>query len=79
MVKNNSPTKYMANDGFSDPPRCADSKKPVFIFCGNLGPGHLRIQQGVSLGRILGVPFFWRGGGGGLARRLDRTPTQAFA
>ena len=58
-------TKYMANDDFSEPPRHADPKNPIFIFSRFLGPGHLR-GLGVSLGRILGVlsiePFFGEGG-----------------
>ena len=61
----------MANDDFSEPPRCADSKNPIFIFCRFLGLGHLR-GPGVSLGRILGVlsiePYL--GEGGVLARGL---------
>ena len=65
--------KYMANDEFSEPPRRADSKNPIFIFCRIFGPGHLR-GPGVSLGRILGgrsiEPVFW---GGGLVRGLHRT------
>ena len=60
-------TKYMANDDFSETPRRADSKNPIFISCRLLGLGHLR-GPGVSLGRILGVPsiepFLERGGGG---------------
>ena len=55
----------MANDDFSEPPRRADSKNPIFIFGGFLGLGHLR-GPGVSLGRILGVlsiePFLGEGG-----------------
>ena len=47
-------TKYMANDDFSEPPRRADSKNPIFIFCPFLGLGHLR-GPGFSLGRISGV------------------------
>ena len=65
-------TKYMANEDFSEPPRRADSKNPIFFFSRFLGLGHLR-GPGVSLGRILGVlsiePFFFRGA---LARGLDR-------
>ena len=49
-------TKYMANDDFSEPPRRADSKNPIFIFCRILGPGHLR-GPGVWVG------FFFFGGG----------------
>ena len=48
-------TKSMANDDFSAPPRRADSKNPIFIFCRILGLGHLR-RPGVSLRRILGGP-----------------------
>ena len=48
-------TKYLANDDFSEPPRRADSKNPIFIFCRFLGPGHFQ-GPGVSFGRILGVP-----------------------
>ena len=44
--------KYMANDGFSEPPRRADSKNSIFIF----GPGHLR-GPGVRHGRICGGPL----------------------
>ena len=64
-------TKCMANDDFSEPPRRADSKNPIFIFSRLLGLGHLQ-GLGVRLGRILGVlsiePFLGEGGGpaGGL-------------
>ena len=62
-------TKYDAIDDFSEPPRGADSKTPIFIFCGILRLGHLR-GPGVSLRRILGThqwsPWFF--GGEGLAR-----------
>ena len=54
-------TKYMADDDFSEPPRRADSKNPIFIFCRFLGLGHLR-GPAVSLVRILGIPSmepFW--------------------
>ena len=58
----------MASGVFSEPPRRADSKNPIFIFCRILGLGHLR-GPGFSLGRILGVlsiePFF-----------LGRVPSQ---
>ena len=57
MIKWISPTKSVANDDFSEPPRCAGANNPIFVFCRFLGPGHLR-GPGVSLGRI-------RGGGGG--------------
>ena len=63
-------TKCMANDVFSEPPRRADSKNPIFIFSRFLGLGHLR-GPGVSLGRILGVQSvepFWGGPAGGLYR-----------
>ena len=53
-------SKY-ANDNFSEPPRRADSKNPIFIFGRFLGLGRLR-GPGVSLVRILGVPSiepFW--------------------
>ena len=43
----------MANDGFSEPPRRADSNTSLFTFCRISGPGHLQ-GPGVSLGRILG-------------------------
>ena len=63
-------TKYMANDDFSKPPRHADSKNPIFIFCRIVGLGHLW-GLGVGHGRILGdpsvEPFFE---GRGLARGL---------
>ena len=49
------PTKYMANDEFSEPPRRADSNNAIFIFCRILGPGHFW-GPGVSLARILGGP-----------------------
>ena len=55
MVKKISPTKSMANDDFSEPPRRADSKNPMFFFSRFLGPGHLW-DPGVSLGWILGGP-----------------------
>ena len=43
-------TKSMANDDFSEPPRRADPKTPIFIFfCRFLGLGHLR-GPGVILG-----------------------------
>ena len=43
MVKKDF-AKYMANDDFSEPPPCADSKNPIFIFADfwaqvTLGPG----------------------------------------
>ena len=48
------PPKYMPNDDFSEPPRRADSKNPIFnSFCRISGPGHRR-GLGVSLGRIVG-------------------------
>ena len=47
-------TKCMANDDFSEPPRRADSKNPIFFFSRFLGLGHLR-GPGVRLGGILGV------------------------
>ena len=43
------------NVDFSEPPRCTDSKKPIFIFCQFLGLVRLR-GLGGSLVRILGVP-----------------------
>ena len=65
----------MANDDFSEPPRRADSKNPIFIFCRFLGLCHLR-GPGVSLGRIFRVPSIepLLGCGGGLARGLYRPP-----
>ena len=58
-------TKCMANDEFSKPPRRADSKNPVFIFCRFLCLGHLRGLGSVSVGfrgsRQLSP--FWGGGG----------------
>ena len=49
-----SPTKYVANDDFSEPPRRADSRNyififflPIFFFWSGSPPG-----PGVSLGRI---------------------------
>ena len=63
-------TKYMANDDFSEPPRRADSKNPIFSFSRFFGLGHLR-GPGVSLGRILGVlsiePLLGEGAGEGRA------------
>ena len=68
----------MANDDFSEPPRHADSKNPIFIFCRIWGPGHPR-GPGVSLGRILGglsvAPIFL--GGGGSTHRAVLTPPTA--
>ena len=65
----------MANDDFSEPPRHADSKNPIFFFSRFLGLGHLQ-GLGVRLGRILGVlsiePFL--GEGGVPAGGLYRTP-----
>ena len=59
-------TKYMANDDFLEPPRRADSKNPIFIFC-RLGLGHLRGPGSVSVGfwgsRQLS-PFWGEGGAG---------------
>ena len=56
----------MANDDFSEPPRRADSKNPIFFFSRFLGLGHLQ-GLGVRLGRILGVlsiePFLGERGG----------------
>ena len=68
-------TKYLANDDFSEPPRRADSKNPIFTFCRFLGPGHLG-GPGVSLGRILGVPSMepFLGEGGGSSQRALSTP-----
>ena len=70
-------TKSMANDDFSDRPRRADSKNPIFIFRRISGPGHLQ-GPGVSLGRILGglsvEPF--GGGGGALSTRPLQVETQ---
>ena len=37
-----SPTKYMAKDDFSEPPRRADSKNPIFVFCRLQGSGARR-------------------------------------
>ena len=52
--------KSMANDEFSEPPQCADSRNPIFCFADFfLGLGHLR-GPGISLVRI------WRGGGGAI-------------
>ena len=57
--------KYMTDEDFSEPPRRADSKNPIFIFCRCLGPGH-PWGLGVRLGRILGgpsiEPFLGEGG-----------------
>ena len=65
----------MANDNFSEPPRRADSKNPIFFFSRFLGLGHHQ-GLGVRLGRILGVlsiePFL--GEGGGSSRRALSTP-----
>ena len=68
-------TNYMANDDFSEPPRHADSKNPIFIFCRILGPGHLQ-GPGVSLGRMFRGPSVdpLVGWGGGLARGLFCPP-----
>ena len=70
-------TKCMANDAFSEPPRCADSKNPIFIFCRFLGLGHLR-GPGVSLGTIWGVlsiePFFGEGRGVWPGGSIDPPP-----
>ena len=68
-------TKYMANDEFSEPPRRADSKTPIFIFRPNLGP-HLFQGLGVSFGKIWGPsiePFGGGGGGRGLYRPTPRS------
>ena len=69
-------TKSMANDDFSAPPRCADSKNPIFIFF-FLADFWVWVTSGargsVSVGfwgaRQLS-PFF----GGGLVRGLYRSP-----
>ena len=61
----------MATDDFSEPPRRADSKNPIFIFCRFLGLGHLR-GPGISLVWILGVPSVEPLLGEGLARGLYR-------
>ena len=48
-----SPPKCMANDDFSEPPRRADSKNPIFIFF--LAEVWVRVTlgaPGVNLGRI---------------------------
>ena len=55
---------YQIHD-FFEPPRWADSRNPIFIFCRLLGSGHLR-GSGVSLGRILGGPSIEPFGGGGV-------------
>ena len=72
------PTKYMANDDFSEPPRRTDSKNPIFIFCRILGLGHLR-GLGLVSGEFLGSrrlsPFC---GKGGIARGLYRPPPPLF-
>ena len=63
-------TKYMANDGFSEPPRHADSKIPVFAkFWVRVtsGPGG-SVSVGMGGGRSI-EPL-----GGGLARGLYRPP-----
>ena len=54
----------MANDDFSELPRRADSKFPIFILRQILGQGRLR-DPGGSLGRILGGPSIEPFGGGG--------------
>ena len=63
----------MANDDFSEPPRRADSKNPIFFFSRFLGLGPLQ-GLGVRLGRILGVlsiePFL----GGGVRPEGLSTP-----
>ena len=55
MVKNFF-TKYMANDDFSEPPQCADSKNSIFIFFANFW---VRVSSGarggVSLGSLGGA------------------------
>ena len=68
-------SKCMANDAFSEPPRRADSRNPIFIFCLFLGLGHLR-GPGVSLGRILGDPSIepLLGGGGASQGALLNPP-----
>ena len=67
--------KCMANDDVSEPPRRADSKTPIFIFCQFLGLGHLR-GPGVSLGRNFGVPSIepFLGEGGGSSQGALSTP-----
>ena len=69
-------TEYMANDPFSEPPRRADSKNPIFIFFADFWVWVTsEAQESVSLG-------FWGSrqlsplgeGGGGLARGLYRPP-----
>ena len=55
----------MAHDVFSEPPRRAHSKNPIFFFSRFLGLGHLQ-GLGVTLGRIFGVVSiepFWGDGG----------------
>ena len=68
--------KFTANGAFSEPPRRADSKNPIFIFCRFLGLGHLR-GPGVSLGRILGVPSIepFLGEGGSSQGALSASPS----
>ena len=60
-------TKYMANDDFSDPPQCADSKNPIFIFCRILGGSPPGPGGSVLVG-------FWGASQLGLARGLYRPP-----
>ena len=75
MVHKKKFAKYMANDDFSEPPRRANSKNPIFIFCRCLGLGH-PWGLGVRLGRILGGPSIepFLGEGGGASQRALSSP-----
>ena len=70
--------QIVASDDFSEPPRCADSKNPIFISCRFLGFLGLR-GLGVNLIRILGVPSIEPLLGGGLARGSIDPPPQLKA
>ena len=56
------PAKHMANNDVSDPPRCADSKNPIFF----LFLAEFWVQHTSQARRSVSVGFFL--GGGGLAR-----------
>ena len=75
MIKFCFPTKCMADDNFSEAPRRADFKNPIFIafFCRFLDLGHLR-GPAVSLGRILGAPSIEPLGGGPGQRAVSNPP-----
>ena len=70
-------TKSMANDDFSEPPRCADSKNPIFFFSDLWVWVTSEARGSVSVGfwgSCQLSPFFLRGGGGRPEGSIDPPP-----